>query len=394
MVYYYSFFVSILLFLLPSLQGSQIASGRIDLGAVPIGEKVELAVNLPPVEGSVWLTEVESSCPCLEVSQFPETLETGLNLLNIHFKAEAIGAADLTLTFIGFDTENEVPFRQVLPVITTGFEPVAATTLPKTIEPLLPNHVYSKKRYYQIIDIRGVNAYNKVHIEGSLEYSLDSYVALADKFKRPVVLVGDGLLSSHQVDILEQLVSTGKSVFWLQGGLPGWVRQGRPVEGVWPSKVSSATITLQRWLESGGASGGWQVVDLSGGLKNWPTFLGQKLHRLDAEQKSSMKLLLQKIQEAALRSIESKGILIVGDSKGMGYPMVEAYVDRQNDVPVYYLRGGSDAVSAWIQFDSSSDSSGIQSYTYTTSQGALSVPGIAPRINSGRRRGCSSCPGR
>ena len=381
-----------LLFLQQTSASIQLA--QIDLGALPVGKTTTFNLVLPFSGETQLLTAVESSCSCLEIGKIPETLDIDEQPLKIAFTPTDSGPSEVSLTFTGLGVEDGQPFTQVIPIAVVGIATGEPAQLPAQIQSLSPEALYSKLGGYQVIDVRGSESYQKAHIPGSLEYSLDAFGTLADQFARPVVLVGDGLLSTREAALLEGLDAEEIALFWLDGGLPAWMRKGLPVQGTWPSKVDAATISLQRWLDTGGSVSDWQVVDITGQLQAQQSFFGHTVHAYDSTTNPHMEAFLQNVQEKALRNPNSRGLLVVGDERDLAYPDIEHRMKNSSAVPVYYLSCGHSALSAWLSSARNPATSDPHSYRYTSAGNALSAPGAVPLVRSGRKGGCSSCPGR
>lgn len=375
---------------------ASIQLAQIDLGALPVEKVTTFELTLPFTGEPQLLTGVESSCSCLVVNQFPETLETGENHLKITFKPNDTGPSQVSLTFNGIDVETGEQVAQVAPVAVVGVADTKAAELQEWIQRISPEVLYTKLARYKIIDVRGSEDYKKAHIPGSFEYTLDAFVALADQFKEPIVLVGDGLLSAREVALLGKRGSTESPLFWLVGGLPAWMRQGLPVQGIWPSRVDVSTISLQRWLETGGSSQDWEIVDLNGKSSSQGYFFGRSMRSYDRESYENMGAFLLEVQEDFMRSPDSPGLLVIGDEKGLGHTSVEHNMADFSTVPLYYLSQGDAALPNWLASTRDPHLSVPKSYRYSSAGNRSSASKSSRVIRSSGRRGsgCSSCPGR
>ena len=385
----------LLLLMQQTLASASIQMESIDLGALPVAKATSMTVNLSFSGDSEWITGVESSCSCLGIDSFPKTMKKGDNYFDITFIPNDSGPAEVDLTIFGLNAQSGEQTSHRIPVSVIGFKAAEPNQLHSQIQSIRPSVLYSQLERYAIIDLRGSESYRHAHIPGSFEYTLDALVARLDRFKKPLVLVSDGLLSDRESRLLEKMSESGLlSLFWLEGGLPIWMRAGLPVQGVWPSTVGAATISLQRWLDSGGASSNWEVVDLTGGAQTQNSFFGHSVHLYESGKDSDLESFLREVQESAAQSPNSSGILIIGDSRGLAYPVIEHSRAVSHDLPVYYLNQGDAAVSGWLASVRNENSSSTQSYVYSSDGNAVfrSSGGLRPR--TGRKSGCSSCPGR
>lgn len=365
----------------------------IDLGALPVGETTSLTITVPFAGKSQWITGVESSCSCLVVEQFPETMEPGENAFTIAFTPNDAAPSEVALAISALDAETSQQIAYDVPIAVIGLEVTQSTELPIWIERIDPATLHSKLEQYVLVDIRGSESHRNAHIPNSLEYGLDAFSVLSEQFKKPVVLVSDGLLSAREFALLEKRGEIkGRPLLWLEGGLPTWMRAGLPVQGAWPSRVAVATLSLQRWLETGGLASDWEIVDLTGSAQKQNTFFGHAVH-LHASG-TDLGALLLKAQEDILRNTDSKGLLVVGDSRGLSYPGVEHNKAVSHTMPVYYLNQGDAGVSGWLAAARSVHDSDVKSYVYSSSGNTFSAPAGGSALRTGRRSGCSSCPKR
>lgn len=368
---------------------------QIDLGALPVEELTSLTINLPFSGDSEWITSVESSCSCLGIDYFPNTVENGDNYFDITFTPSDSGSAEVALTISALNAQSGKQTSYKVPVAVVGFKASEPVQLHPRIQPINPAMLRSNSEQYTIIDIRGAASYKKARIPGSFEYTLDAFVALSEQFTKPVVLVGDGLLSDQENILFEKIEEHWRnSLFWLEGGLPAWMREGLPVQGAWPSSVDASTISLQRWLEAGGTSSSWEIVDLAGNNRLQNVFFGHTVHTYNPDSGTVLGSFLLEVQEKSLRSSDSRGILIIGDSRGLSYSGIEHNDKVSHTVPIYYLNQGDGAVAGWLKAARGVHNSGTKSYVYSSSDSIFSAPGGGATIRTGRRSGCRSCPKR
>jgi len=386
-------FILLPLVLPPQTWANSIQQKAADLGALSVGESTSLTLKVPFSGDSQWITGVESTCSCLNITHFPETMESGENLFEITFTPDNAGPSKVDLTISVLDAKTSQPVAYNLPVAVVGVEVAPSPEMPSWIQHIDSATLHSNLEQYTLIDIRGSESYKNAHIPNSLEYGLDAFSSLSEQFRKPVVLVGDGLLSMRERTLLDQRGEIkGRPLLWLEGGLPTWIREGLPVQGTWPSRVAVATLSLQRWLETGGMSSDWEIVDLTGEAHKQATFFGHPVHLHAAD--TGLENLLLKSQENVLRSPESKGLLVVGDPRGLSYPSVEHNNAVSHAVPVYYLNQGDTAVSGWFATARGIHDSSVKSYTYSSSGSTFSAPAGGRPLRTSKRSGCRSCPKR
>ena len=388
-----SFFILLTFAALNQIWASSIKS--IDLGALPVERATSIELDLSFSGEPLWVTAIESSCSCLIVEEFSDTMETGNNPLEITFTPNDAGPSEVSLIISGLETASGEQVSYDIPVAVVGVagsEPVQLQRWVQTIDSAV---LHSNLEQYAIIDIRGSGSYKKAHIPGSFEYTLDAFVALSDQFKKPVVLVGDGLFSTYESELLEKRGAVeDRPLFWLEGGLPKWMRKGLPVQGTWPSQVVVSTISLQRWLNTGGLSSDWEIVDLTGDAQRQNAFFGHAVHVYKPDSESNSEAFLLNVQEDVLRSPDSQGVLVIGDAKGLSYPGIEHNRAVSHTVPVYYLNQGNAAVSRWLAAMREVHVSGTKSYVYSSSNNSSSFPVGRSALRTGRKSGCRSCPKR
>jgi rhodanese-related sulfurtransferase len=392
-----SIFGLLLLSLLPvtHIWSSPLQLDPIDLGALPVGKATSFKVDVLFSGDSQWITGVESSCSCLVVEQFPETMEKGENAFDITFTPNGAGPSEVEFTISALNRGSGEQVSYDVPVTVVGVTGAEPAQLQGWVQTINSAVLHSNLEQYAIIDIRGSGSYKKAHIPGSFEYTLDAYVALSDQFRKPVVLVGDGLFSPHESLLLERRGAVEDSpLFWLEGGLPAWMRKGLPVQGTWPSQVLVSTISLQRWLKTGGPLSEWYIIDLTGEVQQQNMFFGHSVYRYKPNTESDLGSFLLDVQEDAMRSLNSEGLLVIGDPGGLSYPDIEHNKAVSHTVPVYYLNQGNAAISRWLATARDVQASGTKSYVYSSGDSTFSASDSGATIRTGSRSGCRSCPKR
>ena len=229
----------------------------IDLGVLPVGVTVPFTFDLTYAAPEKAVLEIESGCSCLEVTTTPEVLNQDANRIGFTFTPNGSGPAQIDLQFLTLDPSSGETQSYTLPVKVVGFEPSENTSVLDTLRKVQPSEAFQRLGAYQVVDIRGVNAYEKARVPGSFEYSLDSLQAKEDLLSEKVLLVGESVLKQREVVLLKQLAAKATDLVWLQGGMSAWLRQGLPAEGTWPSSAHASMISLSRWLENGASEDQW-----------------------------------------------------------------------------------------------------------------------------------------
>lgn len=368
----------------------------IDLGVLPVDVAAHFTFDLTHAGSEKAVLEVESNCSCLEVSLAPKVLNQDTNRIGFTFTPNGAGPAEINLQFLTLDLSDDETRTYTLPVKIVGFDPPSGdnASVLDTLKQLNPSDAFQQLGAYRVIDARGVDAYEKARVPGSFEYNLDLLLAKEDLLSGKVLLVGEPVLKQREIDLLEQLAAKAPDLAWLKGGMSAWMRQGLPVEGVWPSSAHTSMISLNRWLESGPSEEQWQVVDLSGEVLEGERFFGHLVLRPESNQPQAIRRVVLQAMEAALRKPEGKAVLVIGDARELVYPLAEVVARGDQPIQVFYLKKGALTYQNWKRASYGSDRHGFQTISITSSSSRLPAPG-SPHSNLSRPKGgCGSCPGR
>ncbi|MGY4718828.1 rhodanese-like domain-containing protein [Naumannella cuiyingiana] len=82
---------------------------------------------------------------------------------------------------------------------------------------------------YQLLDVRTQEEWDEAHVDGATHIPLDQLVERADEVGDRVVAMCKG--GGRSARATAYLRSAGRDVINLEGGITGWVEQGRPVVG-------------------------------------------------------------------------------------------------------------------------------------------------------------------
>jgi len=90
-----------------------------------------------------------------------------------------------------------------------------------------------KEERFVILDVRQESEWRAGHIDSSVNIPA---AALTDKAlsrlvekSEPVIVYWDGISCHRSIEAVQKIISLGwKNIFWLQGGLAAWGRQGYP----------------------------------------------------------------------------------------------------------------------------------------------------------------------
>lgn len=367
-----------------------------DLGVLPLGEASLFSLPIDDSGlGESIVVEIKSDCPCLEVLSAPEALTAGEDILEFAFTPNGPGPAQINLNILTLDVDNGTQTTLTLPVSMIGFAKAdmasreSVGTEPKKV---LPSEAYARLGAYNVIDVRGPSAFEKARIPGSFEYSLDALLAKRNLHQERLLLVGEGALNKRERRLLGELAAKAPQLELLSGGMVSWLRQGLPVEGKWPSSVDVSTISLQRWLEAGGAGSDWSVLDLSNKVAPDERFFGHEVIRSQGNSSEAIREATIQAMETAMRRPDGNAVLVIGDARELVYPLAEVAARSDGPIQVFYLEQGVVAYQKWKERTLPGASNAIQTISLTTSD-QLPAPG-SPFVlqGSGGHSGCSTCP--
>ena len=364
----------------------------IDLGALPVGQAAEFAFDLTLEGLNKAVVEIESECSCLDVTTAPEVLNAEASPLCFTFTPNGIGSAVIYLNLMTLDLGSGETLTYKLPVKVAGFDAfVSHSARLSSLSRVTPAAAFQQLGAYRVIDIRGAVAYDKARIPGSFEYSLDALLAKGDLFASKVLLVGQPALKKRELDLLQQLTASTTNLLWLDGGMSAWLRQGLPVEGVWPSSTQASTISLNRWLESEPTTAEWQVVDLSNQVPVGESFFGHEVLRTEGIEPHAIQRVIRRAMEDALRKPQGKAVLVIGDARELVYPLAEVAARGDQPIQVLYLKNGVFAYQQWKRGIHAASRPNHQTISLSSSS-RLPAPGAHYSIGSAGNSGCSVCP--
>lgn len=388
-----SIFIAALLIGNAILSAGTVHLPEIKLGALPVDRETSFSVNLPYSGRALVIVELDSNCPCLQIGEATDTLTAGENRVTFGYTPFDTGPATVRIEGKLLDPETGEVSTLRVPISMIGFDGSGSSGLPEWMPRVSPNEAYGKMGSYRVLDIRGPEAYEKAHIPGSFEYSLDAIIARPSLLAGPVLIVSDGLVGVRESMLLAELHASSKHIHWLDGGLPAWHRADMPVTGVWPTITNVARVSMERWLEGSRAlEDRWVVVDLSQTMEG--RFLGLNVVRPKGSDRESIGESILTAMEATLRLPHAEGVLVIGDARELVYPTAESARSRYAGLPVYYLINGEHGYHRWLAARSGQSSGGLQTISFSGNQ-LLSAPGAEHSLqSSGRSSGCASCPGR
>lgn len=364
----------------------------IDLGVVPLEISKAFTFALEYEGTAKAIVEAESECSCLQLTKIPESFSSETNTLDFSFTPNGVGAAQVNLQLLTLDLETGAEQTYTLPVNVVGFDPAADTLgVLENYKLVSPSAAYQELASYRVIDVRGIEAYEKARIPKSFSYSLEALIAKQDLLKGRVLLVGESVLMKREESLLRSLAAQATDLHWLEGGLSAWLRQGLPIAGIWPSSTYASTISLSRWLESGASDSEWLVVDLSGQVPAGELFFGHEVLRIQETQPEAIRAGIISAMEATLRKPQGRAILVIGDSRELVYPLAEKAARGDRPIQVFYLKNGVLAYHNWKRHISAPSQPQTQTISLTSSS-SLPAPGSPFSARSSGHSGCSACP--
>lgn len=338
---------------------SLVVAARADY--IPLGivvRNIEVPVDIPFTyqgEGETTITKVETSCDCLNVVASPQKAPKGVAVsIPCSYRSSAVGKALITVQVWSGD-------RLLQRYSAQGFV--------CDRESLCPVSAALQKKETLFVDVRSRDQFAEAHIPRSVNLPLFSLKARADLKEQEIVLVDNGYAP---FDLLQSVVALHDLGFHhvtaLNGGLPGWLREGGAWEGSAADPVlASAVITAAEYARSSIAMN-WSQLALDDG--------GEKDH--------SKKI--RELSAAAVPMGRACGNLLIITAEGANYGSIEHQVHASGVNNVYYLAGGRVALDHFRAQQRSLAEKSDQTFQVR-----------APRPNrlaAGGGLGCATCAGK
>jgi len=274
---------------------------------------------------SVRIAAITTSCDCLESLDKPADVPAG-GTFDIHLIHHALNTGSIEIDVKLLDksgaTIADLPVR--------GFVPDRSWSISRED---------AQTKGSVLIDTRSQAEFVQIHAANAINVPAFALKTRRDLKNSKIVLIDDGVDST---DLLEEVDSLRKhgfsSVYFVGGGLPGWVRSGGAVEGANASVLGVARITAAEFFRSNRDTK-WLIVRMG---EKIPASVGlSEAGQLDrAEEVDAVLGALSKTW--GKQSPPNILIIAPGDSL---HPKIEAHLGAEKALNVYYLKGGAEALA-------------------------------------------------
>jgi len=296
------------------------------LGVVHKGDQTLLALTyVNPGKTSVRIDRIAASCDCLEVLDKPaEVAPGGVFTVHVVHHALNVGSVDVDVKLLAGASNAVIADFPV-----RGF--IADPSWSVTREE-------AQARGTVLIDTRAPGPFARIHAARAVNIPAFAIKARRDLKRSRIVLVDDGVEPADALDVVASLRKLGfAGAFALEGGLPGWIRGGGAVEGPDRTVLGSARVSAADFFRSSRDTN-WRIVGLGETL---PASLGiGEAYPLDRPEN------LEGALGALSKSWGNESaphILIISPGDGV-HARLEARLGAARGLPVYYLKGGADAL--------------------------------------------------
>lgn len=355
---------------------------QIDLGELGLWDvkTVELHIENPSGAG-ITLGTPESSCECLELVSFPDTVAAGgSGEIQMRLEAREIGDFAFTVTTIvnGAPKSSELLFSVVDKVWQASRQAAASDGLLVSATDALRQPAGA----LTFIDVQGADAFSRATVRGSQNVPLHALKTRKRFQTQKLVLVGDGILEGELLDQARVLRTQGfANVVVLEGGVRAWQLEGGQIEGSSRFPAQSAIVTAWQ-IPAMQREGGWDVVAIDS--EDAPKTALRLTSRLSWTGDSAA---LHADLEPLLAPTGRRLLIVPSDDAWI--EPIERIVNKAAKRPVYYLQGGLEAVEAV-----SARRPNPKSPQSLTINNDLAFRTISGRSNGIRLGGCATCPGK
>lgn len=277
--------------------------------------------------------EIKVSCDCLTVLDKPSSIVSGATVkIPCRYLSAKTGGLAVDVVVMGVTAASPIATYAV-----TGFVADQSWLLS-------PAEIARGSGDLSLVDTRSPARFAGVHIPHALNVPAFALKARADLKSRKIVLVDDGFEPSLLLAATASLRAQGfAQVFILDGGLASWVRQGHAVEGgnTVLKALAVAEISPADFFRACG-EGIWQGVGM--GTASASTVAGLfSAGFVQAEHAQDIGTVL-----AALPAVRENGarILVIPSEAGSSAD-VEVHLPKDVKAPIYYLKGGLLALTAY-----------------------------------------------
>lgn len=253
------------------LKLSETHPAALEMGLLGLGSILELNLTLQP-DGTGALTQVESSCSCLQPLSQPGagSGEGKPQILRARYMAVRPGAVDVTLAFVrkGMDGKEQILSARVTGTVGAGDAALADRLAEMVKSPLPPRAVAQDetglvsaadaRREVEagrglLIDVRGSEEFSRSHVIGALNIPATQLKPSGAFRGRDLYLTGSSLTTLSLLEARHGLMrrsggggAGGGQVFVVADGVTGWKAAGGQVfQEMDPAPVLGALTAVE-----------------------------------------------------------------------------------------------------------------------------------------------------
>lgn len=205
-----------------------------------------------------------------------------------------------------------------------------------------------------LVDIRSRNAFEALKIPGSLNLPLHAVKTRPFLKTRPVVLVNEGFTRAQLERECRQLNHQGFKASILAGGLNAWKYRKGPLEGDLLQTHTFSTVSAQDYHQERDFYSGI-VIDVSEVRSSLSKqLIPDRIHsqQVGASAKQPKHNPSLSDLRASVREYRKNpnGAILITNQDGKGYEHIEKVIAKANLGPVFYLEGGTDGYSRFLEY--------------------------------------------
>jgi len=197
-----------------------------------------------------------------------------------------------------------------------------------------------------LVDVRAKEQFESFRIPGSINIPLHFIKTRSFLKGRPVVLVNEGYRSGHLEARAAELKQEGFQLLILSGGLPAWNRSGGEITGnLFEAKQVNRISPQDCFLEL--KSNNHLVIDASADpAPESLSLIPGLLQVVSSDQKGGSSELVKAI---LTRNSVAPFSILMTNKDGQGYEKIEKALLAEGISNVFFLEGGLDGYSRFIQ---------------------------------------------
>jgi rhodanese-related sulfurtransferase len=342
---------------------SACAASAAGLGIVAPGQEVQFdLVYEHKGPDRLVLAEAFPSCSCTTILDFPSSIAPGERVrLSGVFVSDRLGLIDSPVELRSRAGDASSAFA----VLRLGGGVADANWLRSAEQ--------ASAEGLLLVDSRPEEVYARLHVFGARSIPAFALIERRELRDTPFAVYDDGIDPTAILALVAELRTAGfKQVYALRGGLAGWLRAERPVQGLLGSRVPFSSVGPARWVSLRGR-GDWSLVTLG----------PERVADFGAEQIPDLSDLLRQVADPA--NADRRWVLLSADRNL--YEQIEARLPAALQERLYFLAGGPSALAEQRRI--AGVLSARQSYMATT--GEVPRRGVVSTASHRPSSRCASC---